>query len=645
MNFTRPAILCSILLLSFIFFSKTIHGQPITYKWGKPNKDETALKVCNYDSAANAVVLVDKMKVTFIPSGVLYTRIKRVKILNKNGFDEADIRLNYYSNDNLESITKLKAQTLLIDKKGNVTKVPVAKKDIFDVEVNEFYNQKRFTFPAIEEGCIIEYESVMLSKVFAVLEKWQFQNEIPTLHSELEVVIPQGLEYRLLFNGSKLIKKYGHQTTNHWILKNMDALKDEEFVGNYMDYAEWVSFQLASYYDNGISGSQTHLMNSWEQLAEDVIKKEEVTRYLNKRGVARNILETIPKLNGKPSKDKMIAIYDYVRGNYSKNGYYGTMTQQKLNELLETKEGMTTEINLLLVLLLREAGLEADPLLISTRTHGRVTEAYPMISQFSDMLAYVKIGEEGFILNATNAARPYNLLDENDLNLKGYLLSKSQPRWVDIEQKKGVGESVRVSVDYSDVEAPKVKVQASYSAYSEMYKRQLIGKKGQDVFLSGLIKPDIADVKEMKVENLEDDSKHLSIASELVLEQLFEEDDEVIYLQPNIIDVFNENPYKQEKRRLPVEQTISQKYSYSFDVILPAGYSVVEVPADVALKLPNNYGKLLYKTTQKEYGFNIMVYLNITDRNVPPVHYKALQQFYTLLSEKLNAQIVLKKAS
>ena len=44
-------------------------------------------------------------------------------------------------------------------------------------------------------------------------------------------------------------------------------------------------------------------------------------------------------------------------------------------------------LQILLVSMLRDVGLEAHPVLISTRSHGQVVQVYPLLSQFNDVLA------------------------------------------------------------------------------------------------------------------------------------------------------------------------------------------------------------------------------------------------------------------
>jgi len=50
--------------------------------------------------------------------------------------------------------------------------------------VNEAYSQKKFAFPNVREGSIIEYKYTMVSPYIFQLDDWKFQYEIPVKWSE-----------------------------------------------------------------------------------------------------------------------------------------------------------------------------------------------------------------------------------------------------------------------------------------------------------------------------------------------------------------------------------------------------------------------------------------------------------------------------
>jgi hypothetical protein len=143
----------------------------------------------------------------------------------------------------------------------------------------------------VEAGSILEYRYTTVSENFFFLDAWLFQSDIPTLHSELRAFIPEGLDYRVLMQGRKLIGKYAQASGSQWALSNVPALREESHVANHLDYAEKIRFQLAGYKkssDHPGGGSEyVTTMTSWEKLATELLENETITRYLNRRAWPR----------------------------------------------------------------------------------------------------------------------------------------------------------------------------------------------------------------------------------------------------------------------------------------------------------------------------------------------------------------------
>jgi hypothetical protein len=86
--------------------------------------------------------------------------------------------------------------------------------------------------------------------------------------------------------------------------------------------------------------------------------------------------------------------------------------------------GTTGEINMILVNLLRDAGLNAKPLLVSTRDNGRVNVAVAEAQQFNKVVAHVTIGENVYVLDATDKYTPSKLIPHDVMYSEGLLINK-----------------------------------------------------------------------------------------------------------------------------------------------------------------------------------------------------------------------------
>ena len=126
------------------------------------------------------------------------------------------------------------------------------------------------------------------------------------------------------------------------------------------------------------------------------------------------------KLDSLDQEHRVKAIVDYVKNNYKWNRALGNFPSESKNQLLEQKQGSAAGLNLLLTGLLKQAGIEAFPLLLSTREHGKVYNEYPLVTFFNDLIVMAVMGKDTLLTDATEPLLPYDMIPEYCLNAKKY---------------------------------------------------------------------------------------------------------------------------------------------------------------------------------------------------------------------------------
>ena len=102
----------------------------------------------------------------------------------------------------------------------------------------------------------------------------------------------------------------------------------------------------------------------------------------------------------------------------------------------DKKSGSNTEINLILINLLRDAGIKAYPLLVSTKDNGEVNTLYPFLQQFNDTMAFVALDDKNYTLNAADKYNPAYLVPYDVLNTQGFLVDENNSWWVMLSSEK-----------------------------------------------------------------------------------------------------------------------------------------------------------------------------------------------------------------
>ncbi len=624
-----------------------IFAQPEPVKWGKISEEEAKLKSCTFDSTASAVILCDFGRVSFnYGSYVVIERHTRIKILDRKAIDKANIVLPFYVKDDLEKITNIKAQTINFSPQGKATIQVVENSQIFDVKENANWHEKRFTLPAVNEGSIIEYKYTTLSKSYTFLEAWTFQSDIPTLHSEFRASIGQDLDYRILYQGDRLLAEYSSKPANRWVLQNLPALVEEPYTANYMNYAEKIRFQLAGYYaqSKSVSSGPEYVtsMNTWEKLSKELLEENSFTSYLNRHTLAGDKLKVL-LLPTDTDLVKIQKLYNHVKNTLTWDAKLRIFTEKSLPSLLESKKGNSAELNLYLTLLLKEAGLEASPALISTRDHGFPQSGYPLLSQFNTLVAFVKIGEKELFLDATDVARPYQLPAKADLNIAGFVLDKEKPHWVAIKAPSDSKQIISVAADLKDIANPTYKMDIIYKGYQAVDQRRKFAGDGKDKFVKDHVGSNFDEytLKEVKITNAEDVDQDFSATFVFVSPDHINSADKMMYLKPILINNFEESPFKHPIRRLPIEFGYPVSYSYIINLTLPDGYKLQEMPKPILIKLPHDMGDFRYHV--QVIGQQVQVVTNVAIKSpfVPAEYYAHLQQFFDTVVEKHAQMLVL----
>lgn len=639
------AIFRSVLILFFFKLTIcTVSAKKI--KYGKISKDEFAIKECPYEKDASAVVLSKKCTVDLSYNVITYSYHVRVKIVKEEGYDQANIKLSYYRKDNLESISGVKGQTINLNDQGKSVVSELSKNSIFNVDVNENYGEVRFTMPNVKEGSIIEYKYTTLSHFYSYLDTWYFQDEIPTLYSSLEVNMPDFFRYNLVMFGSKLKTKYSSLQTNNWVMTNLPSIKEEAYVNNYHDHVEQIRFQLAGYYTRDkYSLDQAPIfvnsMTTYEELAKEYIEK---IQFLRRKAFAKKQLEAI--LDGNENNwEKIEKIYDFVRTSVKWNGKYRIYPKKSAPEILEQKEGTNSEINFLLVLLMREAGLECNPALARSNFRGLIQKDYPLLSQFDQVLACVELYGKQHFLNATSLYRPYGLLAEKDLNYFAFVLKKEKPYWAKIVAYDKNRQNLFITYNYSDLARPICTFQFSEIGYLAAKSRKELVESGYENWMSELINLEMLDfqVDSLKFNNKDKVNLPLQLECSLNLVSGLSEDGDYTY-----IGLFGnkdlKNPFLKESRQYRIDYNYPRSKTHVIKFILPDGYQFEDYPKSRKIILPNDSGnfKLVSQLSGKELVVRTSFCINLA--SFTKEYYEDLRDFYSQMIKTMGSQVVIKKS-
>ncbi len=609
-------------------------AQKAPLKWGKLSGEEWGLKEVSFDPEASAVILHHYGTAKFSGSNLSITYHKRIKILKPQGVELADVEIPYYSKDRNQRVVGLKAQTHNSERGSQ----ELSNQDFYTAPLSEGWSKVSFTFPNAEVGAILEYSYTLVSENVVFLRTWDFQADYPTLHSEFRAAIPEYLNYKVVFQGRRVLQKYAGNSGSQWVLNNLESLKPEPYMTTINDFRERLRFQLTGYYvQSDVGGVEfKSLMTTWKALGSELWTHGYFGDQIKKRALAKSISEGSLQVSG-DDLNKIKQIYKYVTQNYQWNGDHDILANP-LKSVVESKEGTSADLNLLLCMLLRHHEVDAEPVLISTRDHGMVTKNIPLLSQFDQVLVRANTGEEHILMNATDPVRPYDLLALQDMNKFGLVVPPNkEPYWIDLPLVKNNVRNFIIKIDLANLEDPQTSVQGSYNGHYASNLRRKIRRQEADIL------PCKSELTlELTTKNEYELQKPLLLSSEQVDLELLQSGP-LLYIEPMFLNLYSENPFKAPKRNYPIDFGATFKENYFITIVVPEGYSVEEVPEEISLKLPRSYGYFQYHTEVNPTEIRLIARLGITESTMGYGMYPSLQQFFDLVIEKFNAQVVLKK--
>lgn len=643
----------AILLLGVVSFTANAQTTPGLKPFGQVDIADLQMTACDFEKDANALVLFDKGDVSFDMSfNIMEERHKRIKIFNDNGMKEAEIHIPFQGGNRLEYITGIQAQTInLVNGKPEITKLD--KKLIYTKTIDKLKNEIAFTFPNVKAGSIIEYKYTWNTVSYGNFPDWFFQQKIPVRYSEYDTSIPEYFTYRtqtrvyepFVKNESKTDARAGYNLdVRHRAMANIHSLPDEAYMSSYADNLQCLIFQLTNITapSQGIFKSYS---DSWAKVGGILADDSDFGGQLKKKLKDEElILSKAAAL--KTDNEKIAYIFGEVKNTMKWDGVDRWYTIDGTPRAWERKSGNSAEINIILYHLLKQAGIEVYPMVVSTREHGKVAPFYTSLAQFNKTVAYIPLdGEKMYILDATNKYNSFNDIPFDLLNSSGLYIDKSKEVFdiIFLHNDKSVNHTVFVTAKIK----PDGKIEGIANLRSASYHRKSALEKyktdGEKKYIEYLQDGDNGmKIKSVKMENMDVDTLPLLQTIDFSMD-LAGSDETYIMLNPNLFAALKNNPFLAENRLTDIEFGYNKSYTIGGRYTMPAGYKVDAMPKNGTIVMPDK--SISFNRIVGEQDGNIVVRYTVEFRK--PTYekdsYPDFREFVKVLYQMLNEQIILKK--
>ena len=666
----------NLLLIFVLLVSNIAIGGPI--KFGNVTKEEVMEKQHPEESDAEAAILHKREFTTYdynYNEGWSITREVhyRIKIYSKEGFSWATLQVPLYkTKSGKEKISSIKGITFNME--GDKLVSEKLKKDgIFEEEVNESRSKISITMPEVKEGSVIDIQFRILSPLFWYMPEYQFQYGIPVNQVKVKLKIPEyfyfkryskgfypiqfsqtsaprklNVQYRTFEQDGYLAKTSNKMSTLEFkeniydiSAMNLPSMKEEDFTDNIDNYRTAIKFELsATQFPNT---PYKYYSQSWEDVAKSIYNYSSFGAELNKSSYFEKDLQSL--LGDITEKEeKIIKIFDFVKSKMTWNGELGVGCDEGVKDAYKKGIGNVAEINLMLTSMLRKAGINANPILVSTKSNG--IPLFPTTEGFNYVITGIEVLNDVILLDATDKFATLDLLPERALNWYGRLVRKegssSQIELIPNELSKEIV-MTNVTIDeFGDING-KTRMQRT-GQYARSFRNEY-RNMDEETYLEDLENQFSGiEVSEYEIRNKEVCTSPIVELCNLFKEGQCEISGDKMYVTPLLFYASTESPFKLENREYPINFTFPRQKKYMINIEIPEGYAVKTIPENKVLALPENLGTFKYMIKQIENKLQVVVSSEINTAVIPPEYYDLLKEYYKQLISKETERVVLVKS-
>jgi hypothetical protein len=664
-------------LAFFLFvatFFSNVNAQD--FKLGKVSVVELQEKSHPKDPAAVAAILFKKGEVRFEyvedKGFEIITVVQtRIKIYKKEGYDWANQAVRYYlANNGEEKIYFKDAATynLVGDK---IEKTKLKNDGEFDEQINKYWGRQKITMPNVKEGSVIEFEYTIKSPRFSELIDWSFQSSVPVNYSEFRTYIPEYFVYtpnqkgyvfprvsseknkRTIVRNSKeraggivgnttfsQDKTDYQETMTSYLAENLQAMKEEAYVNNIDNYTSSISHELSM---TRFPKSSIELYSTdWPSVTKKIYENDDFGVELNKTGYFEDDINRV--LTGlKTPYEKIDAIYNYVKTNLKWNDYYGYSCNDGVKKAYKDKTGNIAEINLMLTAMLRYGGLEANPVLVSTRSNG--IALFPNRTAFNYVITAVETPKGMMLLDASDKFSSPNVLPFRALNWMGRLIRKDGTSdVVDLMPKANSNSTVMMNYSIDERGAVTGKLRQQQTDYNAMTFRRKVDNIIQDSYLEKLENENRKiEVTSYSRQNEKDLKLPVVETYSFTGSNLCEIIGDKIYINPMLFLAGTKNPFQQEVREYPVDYGFPFTEKNTVNIQIPDGYTIEKVPDPAVITMQDDLGSFTFITNVLGNQIQISIINQINTAIIPSEYYSMLKEYYQGMIDKENEKIILTK--
>lgn len=628
----------SFLIFNVVFLLGYANAQKEDPNFGVLQHSDISMTEYGLEPEAEAVILGRTKTLTYRiePSPVQVLKyFERIKLFEESAFDLGEVVIEFYHADYLESLEELSA--MITYPNGEMLEL-----DDRNVKMNRIDNewtQVLLDFPNLQKNCIIEYEYVLRKNYISSPEDFVFQSEIPIRYASFEYVIPPSIDYFFVAQG----EEYINLNKNKFTMTEIPAIKEDAFVTLLEDYIGKIKTKIQRYEDP-YDGYQTLIPKVDKMVAtllNDRLFGHQFTKDIHNRKLliaSQNLLDEEMSII-----DKVNKLQEFILDNVSWDGSMELKCRKPINKLFKEGKASGSELNIMLLALLRHWEIDSYPVLVSTRNNGQAYSDLPEEGDFNHTIVLVELDGALMLFDVSDKLKPPSVLNFQTLNKYGLVVKADAPFWVksspELATDLFIGE---FKVEDKNLKGVFRTKHSNYNAYVERdYTRDEDFLSHWKIAFQKRFPR--AHLYDGSYENLDAIDKDFDQSFSLEVPGAIEYKSDSIFISPYLYGLYDENPFLSDKRGYEIDFAYPFSEQYVFRLEIPDAYELVSLPDNKLLRTPERMATFMVDPTEKDGQIQIVKRLEIKKAVFPLEETKEVMQLFKEVSKSTQEKIILVK--
>jgi len=557
----------------------------------------------DYPKDTIGVVLLDEEQTTVKDNGDIETRHRLAyKLLRPEARDKYGYAVVQFNNET--KVSFFKAWTITADgKEMELKEKDAAEYSLTSFEVFSDARAKVIKCPAADPGSIVGYEYVQKNRPFAFESDWQFQDEIPTRRARFSLQLPPGWEFSDYWaNSPKLQPQSSANNFYVWEVENVPAVEIEPAMPPFLSVASRMDIKYFPR-DPALRAKST---GSWNDIGIWYANITAASR-VPSPAVEQKVAELTAGISDPLKKMQVLASYVQQQIRYvAIEVGIGGLQPHAAADVFKHQYGDCKDKVTLMSTMLKLAGIDSYYVMIDTR-RGIVNPDFPS-TRGNHVIMAIRLPQE---VPATNL---YATVDDPKLGRLlffdptdefvplGYLPSELQQNYgLVVTPESGtlfllpvlppatnrllrtatltLGPTGNLSGDVNELRwgAPADDSRAQFAGSSPSDREKVV-EKFLGAFLNNFT------LTSASIDNLDKHDANLTLHYQFVVEGYAKTAGNLLILRPRVVGDKGSSILAGKARKYPIEFEGTTLQSDLFDITLPAGYVVDELPQPVDAK-------------------------------------------------------------